>query len=333
MSYKCNVIIMKYLDHYSFIQAYLSGHMSDNEKSEFNDWLEASESNRSMYHSVSRIWQASAQNNTSLPAFNSSAAFARHMALLEKAPAEDKAAKGRVISLRAYLRVAAAVFVVAMAALFVFQWSGDSRSFTAQGTEKVALSDGSDIWMSEGTDLEFKSGGNTRKAKLTGKAYFDIQKDPSKPFVIDAGKAKVTVLGTKFIVDTRSGTVFVREGKVKVESGDGTVVLTDNQKVNFDGSSLSAVESRIFYGTEVWFNDDLVFNNSPFDKVISDIEKAYGVKIDLPSGRDWSKCTFTSGSLKNSRLDDIMTTLKLTYDLEYSKKDSHNYKISRVKCR
>lgn len=324
---------MKYLDHYSLIQAYLSGQLSEREKAEFNDWLEASDSNRKLYHSVSRIWDASSSDRIQTPSFNAGRAYARHMAILESNPAPQEIKKGRIIGLKTFLRASAAVFIMALAAIIVFQWSDSGQKYAANDTEKIALTDGSDVWMSQGTELEFKSEGKERKANLTGKAYFDIEKDPTRPFVIEAGNTLVTVLGTKFIVDTRAGTVYVREGKVRVETGKASVILTANQKVSINDQSLSAVSTDNFDHADMWFNEDLIFNNSPFDKVINDIEKAFGIKIQLPSGRDWTKCTFTSGSLKNNRIEDIMTSLKVTYDLEYTQKDSHNYKISRVKCR
>ena len=53
----------------------------------------------------------------------------------------------------------------------------------------------------------------------------------------------------------------------------------------------------------------------------------------IPTQRDWSKCTFTSGPLKTATVDEVMTILKLTYELDYVRQNDNSIKISRVKCK
>ncbi|MEY3422295.1 MAG: hypothetical protein RIR48_2598, partial [Bacteroidota bacterium] len=169
--------------------------------------------------------------------------------------------------------------------------------------------------------------------ELNGKAYFEVAKDDKKPFTVVADGMEVKVVGTMFTVDSKEKSVFVKEGVVDVYFKGNTKRVEANQMVNVLQGRLSEVNNLDFYTTAFWINDNLTFNKTPFDIVINDISEYFGVKFDIPQGRDWSNCTFTSGSLKSSSLDDIITTLKLTYELDCVKINDKNYKISKVKCK
>lgn len=79
--------------------------------------------------------------------------------------------------------------------------SGNSLISTRNGSRtKIELPDGSSVWLNAGSKLEYdKSFGNeTRNVYLTGEAYFDVVRNPERPFIVNTGSAKVKVLGTAF---------------------------------------------------------------------------------------------------------------------------------------
>ena len=77
---------------------------------------------------------------------------------------------------------------------------------SAEKNVNVSLPDGSIIWLNRNSSLIYpaKFRGNTRKVTLTGEAYFEIARNEAKPFIINAGKADVKVLGTTFNVITNN---------------------------------------------------------------------------------------------------------------------------------
>ncbi len=83
------------------------------------------------------------------------------------------------------------------------------------------LRDGSDLQLNGDTRLQVRFDGAQRRIELQrGEAIFDVAHDNDRPFVIEAGQAKVTVLGTRFVVD-RLGErlrVSVARGHVRVDS-------------------------------------------------------------------------------------------------------------------
>ena len=90
---------------------------------------------------------------------------------------------------------------------------------------QVTLPDGSNIYLNRNTILSYQKnfGRDDRNVTLSGEAFFDIAPDTEKPFIVDAGKASVKVVGTSFNVITNNHDsaveVFVKTGKVML-SGD-----------------------------------------------------------------------------------------------------------------
>jgi transmembrane sensor len=92
----------------------------------------------------------------------------------------------------------------------------------------VNLPDGSRIEVNTASVLRAAVGERQREIWLDqGEAYFDVAKDPKHPFIVHAGRRKITVLGTKFSVrrDGDKVTVAVSEGRVRVDDIEQDRVL------------------------------------------------------------------------------------------------------------
>lgn len=86
---------------------------------------------------------------------------------------------------------------------------------------EVALADGSHATLASDSRLEVRLGRRERHvAMLRGEAFFDVARDPRRPFVVDAGGRRVVVVGTRFSVrsDERSLRVVVTEGTVRLQA-------------------------------------------------------------------------------------------------------------------
>ena len=95
---------------------------------------------------------------------------------------------------------AAAMLLVGV---FLFMHS-DARGWTeitadAAQVEHV-LPDGSCVTLSSGSSLCYRMK-ETREIRMEGKVYFDVARDESRPFEVDADGAFVRVLGTEFMVE------------------------------------------------------------------------------------------------------------------------------------
>ena len=106
------------------------------------------------------------------------------------------------------------------------------RYTTAVGENKSAvLEDGTRLTLNTGTGLRTRIGSGKREVWLDqGEAFFDVAHDEAHPFIIDAGRSRITVVGTRFSVrrDGAGVTVLVAEGKVRVDQGESRLTLGQN---------------------------------------------------------------------------------------------------------
>lgn len=89
----------------------------------------------------------------------------------------------------------------------------------------VRLKDGSTVHLAPATAIAFTTGASGRRVNLLqGEAWFDVARDKTRPFKVEAGDSTVTVLGTAFSVrKTDDGTdVAVQRGHVAVETPRAT---------------------------------------------------------------------------------------------------------------
>ena len=92
------------------------------------------------------------------------------------------------------------------------------------GLESVPMPDGSKVTLNTNSEIRLAVTAKERRVELRqGEAYFEVAKDPSRPFVVRAGDQRVVAVGTKFSVRRESEglRVVVTEGKVRIESVGG----------------------------------------------------------------------------------------------------------------
>jgi transmembrane sensor len=234
-----------------------------------------------------------------------------------------------------FLRVAAAVILmIGMGAGFLYLRNSitiGNRVIIASGADQrdvfVTLRDGSKVWLNRNSKLIYKNifKGETRNVKLIGEAFFDITPDPNRPFIIDAGKAKVKVVGTSFNVITSNKDnkveVFVRTGKVILSDPSGEQnIMVEPGSVGIIGTSVpnsSVNENRNYMA---WKTDTLVYQGEKLDVVFADLKKVFNINIsaDDPEINN-IPLTTTFFSLPE---DTIIQVICNTFNLRYEKNGS-----------
>lgn len=134
--------------------------------------------------------------------------------------------KGRRRSLAALLGLAG-MFTTGGAAWqawrsFVPQWQMALASRRGQ-LLRQPLPDGSELVLDALSQADVSFFAAHRYVQLrVGAAFFSVARDAARPFVIDAGAARITVLGTRFAVELDGGTteVQVESGRVQVQAVD-----------------------------------------------------------------------------------------------------------------
>jgi len=151
---------------------------------------------------------------------------------------------------------------------------------------EVLLADGSKIYLNRDSKLTYPKefGRSSRKVSLRGEAFFDISPDPSRPFIIDAGKASIRVLGTSFNVMTDNGhsevEVYVSSGKVLLASNDGSKSVTLEPeyvgKLSDTGSSQARNTNANYLS---WHTGMLVYDGERLEVVFEDLRRTFNIDI------------------------------------------------------
>lgn len=170
------------------------------------------------------------------------------------------------------------------------------------GEYKLILSDGSEVWVNSATVLEYPVvfSGNRRIVKLNGEAYFKVQADSLRPFiVVVAGGMEVCALGTEFNVNAYAErfveSVLVK-GKISVGKEDRRVTLRPAQLAVYDRETgqtdVKDVDIRKYVD---WKSGEFIFSDDCLEEIMKKITLWYDCEV-----------VFTDQSLKDMRLSGNM---------------------------
>lgn len=156
--------------------------------------------------------------------------------------------------------------------------------------KEVVLPDGSIVNLAQNSAIRFPSRyrGHTRKASLSGIAFFKISRNEAQPFEVASGELNIKVLGTSFEVrnapDEPEMAVTVATGKVQVSRNDQSLaILTPNQQLRVNNRSGQFTVARdVDAATQTaWTENVLVFEETALEKVLTVLQAHYKMKISI----------------------------------------------------
>lgn len=253
---------------------------------------------------------------------------------------EEPAVRKRFFTPALYRVAAALLILIGIGSALLYMNNKDlfSSLIVVATTEdqknlEVTLPDGSIIFLNRNTQVTYSRnfGERERSVALTGEAYFEVARDESKPFTVDAGKARVRVLGTTFNVrasDQDSPVeVFVRTGKVLVTG------ITENSDLVLDPGNIGTVypdRSELSVNTDPnymsWNTGLLVYDGQTLDIVFRDLKKVYNMDIVADDPAILSN-TWTS-PIDNQPQETIIRLICASFNLGYAK-DGSVYHLKR----
>jgi transmembrane sensor len=160
--------------------------------------------------------------------------------------------------------------------------------------QKIQLPDGTLITLSGKSRITAWDTGSERHVELLkGQAFFEVAKNPDKPFYVKAGDTLVRVIGTQFDVNRTTSLVriAVLEGIVSVSdipesnktiNGQEPLMITAGLQVsrNSDGG-FSPVEKVASMNFANWRNGRLAYSNARLQDVIDDVNRYSRDQISL----------------------------------------------------
>ncbi len=324
----------------NLIARYLYGEASPEEIRELEAWVQASEENASLFKAYHRTWKAVQQPSTGV---DDEWNRLKGRISGKELPKETTVLPERRISLFPRLmRVAAILVVLLVPAFFLYRYLSapvQELIATGRGTTEISLSDGTRITLNQGATLAYpaKFDGNLRTVRLTGEAWFEVAHDRSKPFIVEAGNVRMRVVGTAFLVNTRTGhgtrEVVLSEGALKVYYEDrpaASVMLLPGDRAEADtaGKRLEvSVNSDPNY--LAWKTHHIVFTDTPLNEAVALLTQVYRVPVRL-AGPGLSNCRITA-TFDRQPLESLLHVLTATLDLQV-RRDGPGYTVSGAAC-
>ena len=305
---------------------YLAGETTAEEQVTLENWVKASEANKRLFLEWKHAWQMAGINAMN---FNIEKAkqiiadnFATEESVMLKIPREPATRK-----LNISWRIAAAVVIFAALGFLLFTMFGNNEQQLVASKSVVAgtLADGSKITLNQNSTLVYpkKFDDDQRKVKLNGDAFFEVAKNPEKPFIIEAGETQIKVLGTSFYVDARPGQnqveVTVKSGRVALIAPDQSqVILTAGQKGIFIKNEKDLYkEENPDENYLAWKTGLIRFENTELSQVAKVLNRTYGVHITLQN-RALENCRITA-NFENQTLADILLIVSETLDISVNR--------------
>ena len=198
----------------------------------------------------------------------------------------------------------------------------------------IVLEDGTVVMLKPHSALHYPDHftNEKREVYLDGEAFFEVTKNPRRPFFVYHKNIITHVLGTSFNVKANDEKgeleVKVRTGRVEVYEANKTkvrnngVVLTPNQKViyyqdsrKFETSVTDLPLPLYSDSVKMKVSENLFFNSKTLPEVVAVLQKEYGIVI-LLENENLNNCLFT-GDLKGESLYDLLDIICKSLSAEY----------------
>lgn len=263
------------------------------DKAEFADWLAANPAHQSAYDKVVQLWQS--------PALN--VALSQHAAI-PLIPAPHNSATPRW--------AAAACIVLLSGWLFAAtdwpqRWQADIATTTGE-QRLVTLADGSALILNTDSAVKLDYAGQRRGVTLlSGEAFFEVQADKNRPFIVTTAQGTVKVVGTRFSVKTGETTqVDVENGVVICSAEQGqSRQLGVGQHTEINTQSVAEISNIDTGQTFAWLKGRLIFQDQTLSDVITELDRYHPGAIVIADTK-LAQTRITG----NYKLDDTATLIQ-----------------------
>lgn len=288
---------------------YISGKASQQEKDEVATWIDADADNLKEFMLLRKSYDAFIWQDTKKK--KSEKTFALHPFT------------------RKFLRIAS-MFVLAFGLSFLMIQTFQQDAVEMQTVyvpagqrSLVTLADGTTVWVNGKSTLTFPNrfSSRTRNVELAGEAYFDVQRNPEKQFIVStAHHSAIKVLGTKFNVkaykEADEVITTLVEGKVNFEFNNTTrqpqyIAMAPGQKLIYNAQS-GRTELHATSGERElsWKDGKIIFRQTSLRDALDILADRYNVdfvvKENVPHDDSFS------GTFTNRNLEQILNFIDIS---------------------
>ena len=282
----------------------LQGSISEEEMKMLIEWLKNKDENKILFFQIKKIYDLQKKDlfpTESEVQESKERLFSKIKRMADEKNKADSLIKAKQTRLSLLKYTAIAIIAVGLTLGIQFILTPEEKTiYTELNIESaprmgyITLPDGTEVFLNASTKLRYpdKFEKESREVYLDGEAYFDIMHNEKSPFIVHSSKQKIRVLGTKFNVmdysdDDYAITTLVT-GKINLTTIDETgessppILLEEDQQFFYSSTTkqitLSKTETDL---SRTWVNKIYHFKNEPLKRIMSRLEKLYGIKISI----------------------------------------------------
>jgi transmembrane sensor len=345
----------------------LSGEATAAELQELQHWLQSNPGDQYFTEILLTYWHHRPDHHLSLDR-----APDQHFAhILEMATVQNEAAESSrkpALLRRIGKFAAAAAFISAIAgAAWVFMPKKAGRAIAADVKKnevvagkgirsKMVLPDGTQVWLNSDSKLQYAESfsGETREVSLEGEAFFDVVKDPKRPFIVHTSAIDIRVLGTSFNVKSypqeKTIETTLIHGLIEVinknKPQSPKIILRPKEKLVFnklaediegvpvnkrkENATTDTISNRVMaiaitalppnvadssLSETSWVYNRLLFEGDSFREVAVKMERWFNIKINFKNEKVANYRL--SGSFDRETIDEALQALKYIAPFNY----------------
>lgn len=318
----------------ALIKSYLEGQCSQDESLVLLSWIAESEENRNYFEAFKDVWTLT-DFSLDEEDIDVEAALESVNEKIEAAETETKTVEMPWLRRNyKYVSVAAAIMVALFLGFLISMPFGQTVTVAYDDTQPeqvYQLPDGSSFIFNGTGEVSYSKrfAKNSRNVKFEGKAFFDVAKDASHPFVIHCDGLDVEVLGTTFLLDASNEryTVDLYSGLVRMTAVDkhghelSHLDIKPGERGVWDveNGGLKMMTYAEVKEEELKTDHVLDFNNVSLNTIIETVEYIYSIEVKLPETYASEKVTMRFSD--EDSVDDVVETIATLFGLEVSKTD------------
>lgn len=309
---------------------YLDGTLPEDERKQVDAWVAESPENEKLFEQVYFTLQVTDRLRV-MESVNPEMAL---VSFKEKIRKQNKKVSLRR-SWQMLQRVAAVLFipVLVLSAYFFMQMGKDRVRMVEVRTNPGVIStfelpDGSKVWLNAGSTLKYPENfwPECRQVELTGQGYFEVTKNPKKPFIVKVDPVySVEVLGTRFDVSAYNDDELVEttlvEGSVRlnIAQAGGKVVhqiLKPNEKAEYRRiNNKLSIQTVNADNNIAWRNGEIIFRNNSMEQVLRTLTRHYNVTFNVKD-KEVLNAVITA-RFKDEQLPQVMEYIKLASNIKF----------------
>lgn len=180
---------------------------------------------------------------------------------------------------------------------------------------KVALMDGSIVWLRGGSTLHYPSAFDDKRiVSLEGEAFFEIAKQEGKPFIVHTDYLSTRVLGTSFNVQAyptaEQVEITVATGKVEVlKDTKALAKLLPNRSLRYSKSNQQVLlQDKPAEQASAWRKGIIRLAGVSFDELALQLHRSHGITL-ICEDAEIRKVSFSTQYRQTDDLPDILAML------------------------